>query len=104
MAVAIDIPDLPALRAVEPRRQLICLVSLYAASEGVAQVRFEQRQRVWAIRAFIHGSWVDYLPPADRAVAVGRTLLTLTRRQGLLGRLGLGHPSGGFSLRVGSGN
>src|SRR5947209_11438138 len=103
MAAEIDIPDLPALLALEPHRGFICLVSLYAASEGVGRVRFERRPGVWAIRELKDGSWVDYLPPVDQAAAVGRTLWVLIRRPGLLGRLGLGDPSGGFLVRVGPG-
>jgi hypothetical protein len=104
MATVIGIPDLPALSAIEPHKRFICLVVLYAAAESVGQVRFEQRQDDWAILQLQDGSWVEYLPPVDRAAAVGRTLRRLTRRPGLLGRLRPADPSGAFSLRVGRGS
>jgi hypothetical protein len=91
----------PTFAAVELHRRFVCMVALLAAGESVGQVRFQQQSAHWAVLRLEDGSWVEFLPPVDRAAAVGRTLRALTRRPGLLGRLGLAEPFGGFSLRLG---
>jgi hypothetical protein len=100
MVISINPPDASALLAVETDRQFICLVVLCAVRDRVEQVRFERRPADWIIVARQEGSWREYLPPVDRAAAVGPTLWKLTRRPGLLGWLGLGDPDCQFSLQL----
>lgn len=100
MATVIDLPNVPALAAIDPHRRFICMVALCAANESVDQVRFESRPDGWAILRYRDGGWVEFLPSVDRPATVGRTLRALTRRPGLLGWLGLTGRDG-FLLRVG---